>query len=289
MAKLFNRLKIQGKLLTVLGAVIILGALALAINAYNVVHLNEAINLFVHYDQYNDEVDQLDIYLTEAEGEHRYYLLGGGDTHLQIFEHYKHKVVETAYILALKTDDAQDKLSLQQFNEDFQLYNRLFSQAVNAYDNGDDDELDRLEDEMDLSLDDLYDHSYSLYLSTYESLDTLYSKVEFYNLLAIATGVTTLVLFLLLTVVAALVISRQINQPIEALCRAAEQVTASRSYDVALEKLSGGTDEMDKLVNEFIKMVNVVNARENEFSQRVEQARAKINQMHQDHSPNKLP
>lgn len=107
-------------------------------------------------------------------------------------------------------------------------------------------------------------------------LDALGQQAETSSLLAMAVGLLSIPIFLVLAFLVAITISAQINLPLEQLAQAARDLKERKFNPADLERLTRRNDEIGGLAREFLKTAQAVQARTSELEQEAAEIRAKI-------------
>ncbi|RPI21127.1 MAG: HAMP domain-containing protein [Chloroflexota bacterium] len=93
---------------------------------------------------------------------------------------------------------------------------------------------------------------------------------------AFITGVAALLVFLALAVIAAAVITFQVNRPLQVLAQATTEAQTGQYAPEKAGGLSGRKDEIGQLARGFAKMVAALGDREAGLKQQVEELRQKL-------------
>jgi methyl-accepting chemotaxis protein len=107
-------------------------------------------------------------------------------------------------------------------------------------------------------------------------LQTIKQETELFKTGAALIRWLALPVFLLLVILAILTIYQQINQPLEALTRASEDLQEGRFDPTQLEKLALRTDEIGAMTREFLTMATALQHHTSKLQLEADEIRAKI-------------
>jgi len=265
-----NRLNLVFTVLFVLGVLILTGFLKVSANAlaYN----TSARSTFTQARQ----LYQAKVYLQQFEKAlNDYELTAGYDTLSEYHSSYA-RLQQSLAQIAAETDLPEEKAALDKLSQDIAVLRQQFDPVIQAVDAEDWEGVVALDSQAYTLVGPIFDEIDALIQARSDILAELRDEVTGFTNLTWLTIALALPAFLVMVVVAALIISRQIHAPLIRLTDEWPQIEADRFDPAALGRLPERQDEVGYLAREYLQMASAVQHRQAGLQQEAGEIRAKI-------------
>lgn len=171
---------------------------------------------------------------------------------------------------------AEERQSLQKMSADLDALRQKFDQVILAVDAEDWDAVVNLDNEAYLLVEQIFTQIGSLIDARNAELGEVIDEIDTFSTLGFLAILITLPIFLILVVVAALIIARQIHAPLIRMADELKNVQESRFASASLGKLPERRDEIGYLAREYLRMAEAVQNRSADLQREIEAIQAKI-------------
>lgn len=253
-----NQLKIQSKLLFSIGLIIIIGALNLGANIYNLIQMDRETNKMFTQIQKLESSHQAGVITQNMELSQRALFDRRADnaivTHAQVSNELDIFINESF----LSNPSIQEKKLLVDLSSEKDNYDQIFADTISEYEKGPDNinyvTYDNLREDADRSTDSLFNHIDSIIFLNVDQLQEATELSDQYAKTSIIIGNIALGIFAISAYLIIAMISAQVYQPILAIRTAVSDIRQNKFEPDQLNKLSKKQDEMGKLAQVFLEM-----------------------------------
>jgi methyl-accepting chemotaxis protein len=296
MIKWFRNLEIQSKLFTIFGVIILIGAVVVGINLYNISRMASGNQALYNLSQKLEQDYKAEILLRRLElAEQGYW--DYGDVR-RLTEHTGYNTQISAFIskTLLEANTPEERGNLNAMKRTLQDNEQTFWQFVSAYDAVDAAYSDEENPPDEQAGQPLLDQMNALDSQALDQLSSMQGQIEdiiaqrgtfvqqvqdqqsTVEVVSLLISLAALVVFFILAIIAAVVIATQVNQPVILLTEAAEAVIARKPEPKELARLAERTDEMGQLARAFAGAAAAIRSREEALKQQADALRARVEQ-----------
>ena len=272
----FEHLRIQSKLATLFTAIILLAVFSAGLNVYVIIDVKTlGYNLDSVYQRAGKSYEAHTL-LQNLELAFRTYALAQDDRWLHEFENYNARLDDYLRESLMAAEQTEEKAALYEIERAKGIYNETFTKIYNAAEENNNAVIKDLSDAGDREMALMYEQVEWLGSMEDELLDSADETLKW--LAAITFAVTTIVMlaFILLSILAAVVITNRVNKPVAALAEAVKAVEERRFDPVSIEQIAQRSDEIGRMAQEFLHMTAAAESREAKLQQEADEIRAKI-------------
>jgi len=274
----FKQLNVQGKLLAVFGIITLIGALTMGVNILGITVLGSGSSTLFELVNKLEAIYEAQNSIQGMELATVGYLSSQNPIWFDEFEHHSTQLDEFIRESLLAAESPSEKAALYELERINQVREETFSGMVNAINADDWDTLYEMQGPAEEDLRAMYAQIDSLSGEIVQVLDEIDSQKVFFEIVAAIISSIALVTFLGLAVMAAVLISQQVNRPVALLSQAVTAVETDQFEPRTLDELGDRTDEIGQLTQAFVHMAKEVKEREEDLKQQAEAIRTRIEQ-----------
>ncbi|MBN2550245.1 MAG: hypothetical protein JXB15_13865 [Anaerolineales bacterium] len=171
---------------------------------------------------------------------------------------------------------ADERQALQQMSTDLESLRQNFDQVIAAVDAEDWETVVNLDNDAYVLVDLIFTRIGSLIDVRNAELGEMIDEIDTFSIFGYLAILVTLPVFLILVVLAALIIAKQIHAPLIRMADELEHIQESRFAPASLGKLPERRDEIGYLAREYLKMAEAVQNRSAHLQGEIEAIKAKI-------------
>jgi len=274
----FKQLNVQGKLLAVFGIITLIGALTIGVNILGVTILGSGSSTLFEQVKKLESIYEAQNNIQGMELATVGYLSSQNPIRLDEFQHYSAQLDEFIRESLLAAESPSEKAALYELERINQIRETTFFSLVDAVDANDWDSIYEMQGQGEEDLRAMYAQIDALSGEITQVLDETDAQKVFFEIAAAIISSIALIAFLGLAVMAAVLISQQVNRPVARLSQAVTALENKQFESSTLDDLNSRTDEIGQLTQAFVHMAKEVNAREENLLQQAKTIRTRIEQ-----------
>lgn len=265
-----NRLYLVFTLLFLVGVIILTGFIKTSISAmaYN----TEARIAYTQARQFY----QAKLYLQQFEKALNDYELTSDYDMLSEYHSSYARLQQSLINIAAKTELPEEKVALDNLIQDLATLRQGFDRVIQAVDEEDWNSVTILDDQAYVLLDPVFEQIDSLIQARSDALSELRGEVTTFADLAWLTIILAPLIFLVVAIVVALIVARQIHVPLIRMSDELKQIQEERFDPATLAPLPERQDEIGYLAREYLQMASAVLQRQATLQRIADDIRVKI-------------
>jgi len=282
----FRKLSIQNRLFVIFGVIIVICTLAVGFNLFNTVQIgaqNEVLDSLFrkvrNYYKAQNLLQQMDL----AE---KSFVAQGYDSYVDDFNNYNAQMETFIRHALIKATAPIEKNTLVALQEGLRRHIANFKDIIDpVYEENEKEEEEQNWESITAQQETLIEEIYGLNAKIDAMLEENYTVFDNTDTLqdntqrgAILVSGVALIFFVILALVAAIVLTSQVNRPVQQLTEAVAVIEARQFDPAALQKLTGRQEEIGQLSREVVDMAAAIQQREQALQQQADDIRAKIRQ-----------
>jgi methyl-accepting chemotaxis protein len=274
----FSRLNVQSKLFAIFGVTTLIGALTVGLNIIHITSLSTVDRALFRLAERLETTYRAGNLVQQLDLAEKRFILSGEISQRNEFRNYSEQIDGYIRLALLEADVEEEKGALSELERIKEEHDQTFDEIIKAIDAQDWDTLNGLMEEADGELDAMHSQIDSMHGRNMDDLTKTDKRRALLEGIAMLISAITLLFCLASAVVAAVVITKEVNQPIQRLTDAAAAVEERHFEPGLVADLAERPDEIGHLAHSLVDMAAAVRQREEDLRQQVDQIRTKVEQ-----------
>jgi nitrate/nitrite-specific signal transduction histidine kinase len=274
----FSKLNVQSKLFVIFGVTTLIGAFTVGLNILHITSLSAVDRVLLRLAERLETTYRAENLVQQLDMAEKRFILSGEISHRNEFRSYSEQIDGYIRLALLEADAEEEKGALSELEHIKEEHDQTFDEIIKAVDAQDWDTLNGLMEEADQELDAMHKQIDDMHDRNMVTLTETDERRALFECIAMLISVITLLFCLASAIVAAVVITKQVNQPIQRLTDAAAAVGERHFEPELVADLAERPDEIGHLAHSLADMAAAVRQREEDLKQQVDQIRTKVEQ-----------
>jgi CHASE3 domain sensor protein len=277
MGNWFDQLRIQSKLFTILSLIIMIGALLMMWNVYNVIRIDAETNNILEKERELDDIEEVHVQFLEQEIAEKDYLLSGDTRYLDRHEAQVALAETHLRDAILEATTSAEKSTLFSIQRQGDGYQEDFAAVASAYQDGNKEKALRISQEQSGERISLIHRMIEGLVSDGEAdIAAQGQRADRQSYSSIGVGIAGMVVFVLLAALIVYVAIHQIGKPILQLHHAVTAIGLGQFDTSMLDGLTARSDEIGRLARGVAEMGRQSTLRREAMQEKIAALRAKL-------------